>query len=190
MSEEKNSKMESLGGTNVKGFEDNKEDKDELIGIGFRGSFHLSANKGGLIDRLFAKLEDYKADLWKSQVRPLLLDLIQMDDDVNKLIRSFAEKPAGELTVTDMVKVFETFSQDLEQQLFRHGIEAFQEESEVFNPQRQRVLKPVPTSDPHLDRTIAQRVRKGFAREGQVVRREFVDVYVYVNPENEGKSNE
>ena len=67
---------------------------------------------------------------------------------------------------------------EIENILANFAVEPFEAPEEVFNSALQTCVTRVPTSVPHLVGRIANRLRPGYRRNGQVVRPECVAVYV------------
>jgi molecular chaperone GrpE len=104
-------------------------------------------------------------------LRPLVLDLITLHDNLGKWDGIGADAPAA-VSYADL-------QGDLEGILYRNGFETFAVAEDVFDPRRQRALRTVPTEDPGLDKRVVERLRKGFVYEGKVIRPECVAVYVH-----------
>jgi len=71
------------------------------------------------------------------------------------------------------------YQETIGEALRRHGVEFFRAEEDVFQPQKQRSVKVIPTSDQALDRRIARRVRWGFLYGEKLLRHEMVDIFKY-----------
>ena len=54
-----------------------------------------------------------------------------------------------------------------------------QENSPNFDPQKQRAIQVVPTSDPSQDQTVEKILKRGFSRAGRTLRAEEVVVHRY-----------
>ena len=149
----------------------------------FQSKLKIDAKRDEIIDRQHEELQAFRNGTADKAVLPLVLDVIRVYDDLNQLLKGFARKSAAELAVAELLKAFSAFASDLEEMLFRHGIESFVEEAEVFNPKRQRALKSVPVVEPGKERQISERLRKGFDKGGRVIRPEFVSVFVCQQPQ-------
>lgn len=127
-----------------------------------------------IVDRLHAELQEYKQDLLLNTLRPVFIDLIQLHDDIGKVIGGPGED-AGE--TRRFKALLGSFQQGIEDILYRQGVEPYQVEGESFDPRRQRAVSTTPTDDPALEKTIAARLRKGFQARDRVIRPEVVSVY-------------
>ncbi len=142
----------------------------------FDREVRAEATREKVVDRLHAELQEYKQGLLLGILRPVFVDLIQLHDDIGKMVA--AQGPA-EGEVARLLEIMQGYQQAIEDILDRQGVEAFQEEGETFDPRRQRAVATVPTDDPGLAKTIAGRLRKGFRTVSgdRLIRPEIVSVY-------------
>lgn len=140
----------------------------------FTREARAEATREKIVDRLHAELQDYKADMLLSTMRPVFLDLIQLHDDIGKVVASLAETP---LEPDRLAGLLSSFQQGIEDILYRQGVEPFVAEDDAFDARRQRAVSTTATSDPDQARRIAARLRKGFAAGDRVIRPEIVSVY-------------
>ncbi len=129
-----------------------------------------------VVDRLHTELQEYKQDLLLSTLRPVFIDLIQLHDDIGKV----AIVPDGSNDPLDgkrLVELMKGFQQGIEDILYRQGVEPFQVEDEAFDPRRQRAVMTVPDNDPARNKTVAERLRKGFRSGDRIIRPEIVAVF-------------
>lgn len=145
----------------------------------FQEKIRYDDSREQIIDRLHEELQEYKQNLQLKILRKLVMDIIGLHDDIGKTARAYREKLAGGAAVTPekLIGVIEDFQIDIEDILERHSVEAYEAEGDRFDPQRQRVLKPVACEDPDRHGQIAVRLRKGFRYEDKVLRPELVSVY-------------
>jgi molecular chaperone GrpE len=135
----------------------------------FDDKIRFDAAREKLIERLHAELQDYKEDIFLKILKSMALDLITLHDNLGKW--GSTGSATGSVTLADV-------QGDVEDVLDRNGFEAFVVSEEAFDPRRQRALRKVPTTDPSLDKHVAERLRKGFSYKGKVIRPECVSVYV------------
>jgi molecular chaperone GrpE len=124
-------------------------------------------------------LQEYKNDLILKIARPIFIDLIQLHDDMGKMADSLGDDRASGL--------LRDFQQGIEDILYRQEVEPFRNEGEGFDPRRQRAVSTVSTDDPGRDKTIAARLRPGFAIGEKVIRLEWVSVYAMRRPPGDGR---
>lgn len=140
----------------------------------FDREIRAEATREKIVDRLHAELQEYKQDMLLNILRPVFVDLIQLHDDIGKMV---AAEESGEGQARRMLETMAGFQQGIEDILYRQGVEPFLHEGEGFDPRRQRAVATVPTDDPALSKTIAARHRKGFVAGEKVIRPEIVSVY-------------
>jgi molecular chaperone GrpE len=147
----------------------------------FRNKIQLDAGREAMIDRLHAEIQEYKDDLAFKILKPLANGLINLHDDVGKLVvasRARHDDPSAN-AVADAL---DSVRDDIEDTLEQAGFVAFVTERADFDPKRQRAVRTIPTTEPGLDRTVAERLRKGFVYDGKLVRPELVNVYIAQTP--------
>jgi molecular chaperone GrpE len=140
----------------------------------FEREIRAEATREKVVDRLHAELQEYKQDLILKLLRPIFVDLIQLHDDIGKMIDAQADRD-GELGRP--LDAMRGVQQGIEDILYRQGVEPFVAESAAFDPRRQRAVATVPTDDPTANKTVAGRHRKGFQAGDKVIRPEIVSVY-------------
>jgi molecular chaperone GrpE len=134
-------------------------------------------SKERLIDSLHGELQTYREGLHFKILRPVLIDLIAMYDDLAKVIDVLLTREEGQEV---QIQTLRSFQETVEEILSRNGVTTFEVEEDGFLGSKQRVQKMVMTQDPALDKHVARRVRKGFAYENRILRLEIVEVYKYV----------
>lgn len=144
----------------------------------FDREIRAEATREKVVDRLHAELQEYKHDLLLSTLRPIFLDLVQLHDDIGKMVEANASGDANAAPAR-LLDVMRGFQQGVEDILYRQGVESFVTPEESFDPKRQRAVSTVATDDPALARTIASRLRKGFQTREKVIRPEIVTVYAH-----------
>ncbi|WP_067452375.1 nucleotide exchange factor GrpE [Actinomadura macra] len=145
---------------------------EELRGLrkSFDSKIRYDEVREGLVQSMSDELAQYRQEFHQTLLRPVLLDLVSLYDDLTQIIDSADTPPA---TASSL----EFFRGSVEQILLRNGVERFTVEGDALDRARQRVLSTVDTPDPSLGRTIARRLRAGFSRDGKVLRPEWVSVY-------------
>ena len=142
---------------------------DALAGR-FDREVRAEATREKVVDRLHAELQGYKQDLLLNTLRPMFIDLIQLHDDMGKMADARAE-------VEGLAEALRGYQQGIEDILYRQGVEPYSVEGEAFDPRRQRAASTVATEDSSLAKTVAGRLRRGFAAGDKVIRPEVVAVY-------------
>lgn len=129
------------------------------------------ATREKVVDRLHAELQEYKNDLLLKILRPVFIDLVQLHDDMGKMVEAQSES-AGEVS-----RLLGNYQQGIEDILYRQGVEPFSTADDTFDPRRQRAVQTVATDEPDQNKRVAARLRKGFQHGDKVIRPELVSVY-------------
>lgn len=159
----------------MKKFDENiKEMKNE-----FESKVKYDKHKDKIIDSLHEELQQYKDDLMHKLLRPVITDIIYTIDNNNKTIQAIRNKEKSELEPEKLVHIIEGVSEDLEDVLYRQGVEEFTYQDEKFDPKTQKIVKAIETDKEEKDRSIVRSVKKGYMFEDRVIRHELVEVYVY-----------
>jgi molecular chaperone GrpE len=145
----------------------------------FERELRAEATRERVIDRLHAELQEYKSDLLLKIQRPIFVDLIQLHDDIAKMIEAKASTSGESESGTGLRGLLESVQTAIEDILYRQGVEPFLNEGTDFDPRRQRAVATVPASEPALNKTVAARVRKGFTAGEKIIRPEIVTVYTW-----------
>jgi molecular chaperone GrpE len=151
--------------------------EQRLIGLQtlFDREIRAEATRERIVDRLHAELQDYKQDLLLKVQRPMFVDLIQLHDDIGKMIDAQStDDPDRSAVVKDLLRSIRTGIEDI---LYRQGVEPFTADGDEFDPRRQRSVTTVPTEEPERNKTIANRLRPGFQSGDRIIRPEIVAVY-------------
>lgn len=135
-------------------------------------------SKERLITSLHKELQFYREGLHFRVLKPMLIDLISLYDDMDTLINSLQQDPSLD---TPHVRNLALFQGTVEEILHRNGADLFRSEQETFVASKQRVLRTITTSDPEKDTWIARRVRPGFEYEGKLLQLELVEIYKYTS---------
>jgi molecular chaperone GrpE len=144
----------------------------------FERELRAEANRERVVDRLHAELQEYKQDLLLKVQRPIFVDLIQLHDDVGKMMAARTSTDSeldGSASFRGILESIQTAIEDI---LYRQGVEPFSLEDAAFDPRRQRALSTSPTDDPAFNKTVAARIRKGFTAGEKLIRPELVSVYL------------
>jgi molecular chaperone GrpE len=150
-----------------------------LVGLQsvFDREIRAETTRERIVDRLHAELQDYKQDLLLKFQRPIFVDLIQLHDDLGKMMESEPTAVADADRSLAVRGILESIRTAIEDILYRQGVEPFQQPGEEFDPRRQRAVSTVPIEDQERNRTVATRLRPGFQAGEKLIRPELVAVY-------------
>jgi molecular chaperone GrpE len=148
----------------------------DTLAAAFDREVRAESTREKVVDRLHAELQEYKNDLLLNVMRPVFVDLIQLHDDIGKIVAAQSEREGSD-EVARLVDLMRGFQQGVEDILYRQGVEPFTLDDDAFDPRRQRAFSTVPTDDPGQAKRVAARLRKGFRAGEKVIRPEIVSVY-------------
>jgi molecular chaperone GrpE len=146
----------------------------DALAAAFDREVRAESTREKVVDRLHAELQDYKNDLLLNVMRPVFVDLIQLHDDIGKIVAAQSEPSEDAGRLIDLMRGFQ---QGIEDILYRQGVEPFAVDDDAFDPRRQRAFATVSTDDPEQAKRVAARLRKGFRSGDKVIRPEIVSVY-------------
>jgi molecular chaperone GrpE len=149
----------------------------ELLRSMFERESRAEVTRERVIDRLHAELQEYKQDLLLKVQRPIFVDLIQLHDDIGKMIEARTPSDAGAERTASAQGILESIQTAIEDILYRQGVEPFALEGTEFDARKQRAISTLATEDPALNKTVAVRLRKGFIAGDKLIRPEIVSVF-------------
>jgi molecular chaperone GrpE len=151
----------------------------DLLQTTFERELRAEASRERVVDRLHAELQDYKQDFLLKVQRPIFIDLIQLHDDIGKMIDTRKSSEQDSERAGDLRGVLAPIQTAIEDILYRQGVEPFAVEGTDFDPRKQRAVSTQPTDDPALNKQVATRLRKGFCSGDKLIRPEIVTVFTF-----------
>lgn len=145
----------------------------------FESKIKYDKHKEEIIDKLHSENQAFKNDLYKKLILPLVNEIIFMLDDYSILFKKHSESEINEVDVPKLLKQFGGISEDLENLLYKNGIDVYSVEGEQFDSSKQKVIKTIPTDDPLKDKTVCDKLKKGFVLDGKIIRMEHVSCYKF-----------
>lgn len=143
----------------------------------FNNKIKIDNHKEKIIDKLHSEVTEYKEGLIEKLTWPLILDLIIAIDNLNKTIENIKGKE--EVTKEYTLKCINGVKEDLDEILYRQGIEPFNDKDSNFEPKRHKLLNVCETGDIEKDRTINKTVKLGYEMGDKIIRKQLVDIYTY-----------
>ena len=131
-------------------------------------------------DRLYEEMRQYKNNFVLEVQRGLLLDVLMLHDNIDKL-KSHC-KEAGEIDLPTLVQNLEGLTVEAEEILARRGIDRLRTPVEKLDRQTQKAVGVVLTSDPEQHMVVAESRKRGFMLGDKAFRKEEVVVMKYVPP--------
>ena len=131
-----------------------------------------------VIDQMHGDLEKHKEDMYSKIMRPVLMDIISLRDDMMRIVEANSINAPEKPTIP--LGTFEVYAYTALDILERYSVEAYKSEvGDDFTPIKHRVLKKVATPDQNLNKKIAKSVSDGYSYMGKVISAEKVEVYAY-----------
>jgi molecular chaperone GrpE len=163
----------------IEGFGERMIQRLDALQTTFDRELRAEATRERVIDRLHAELQEYKQDFLLKVQRPIFIDLIQLHDDIGKMIETRPApdaEPERNQAVRAVVESIQTAIEDI---LYRQGVEPFAMPGDEFDPRKQRAVSTRVTDDPGLNKRVASRLRKGFQAGDKLIRPEVVTVFTF-----------
>lgn len=145
----------------------------------FQGKIKYDSKKDNMIDELHKELRGYRDNLMVNSIKPLILDLISVKESYEKVIENLRVKEITQLDGIKVLKAFESVPTEIEDALYRQGIDSYSSEGEVFDGKKHKILKIVETVNKEADRRISKSIRNGYIYGDKIIKKEFVYVYIY-----------
>jgi len=149
----------------------------------FDAKIRYDETRERLVQSMSDELAGYRQDLYQNLLRPVLVDLIGVYDDMTQVLESAESPPA---TASQL----EFFRIAVEQVLVRNGAERFAVAGDLLDREHQKVVRVTDVATPGLDRRVERRMRTGFTWNGKVLRPEWVSAYRYVADQKPGPEPE
>lgn len=150
----------------------------------FEKKMLVDGQKNKIIELQGDELQKLREGLYEKILKPLLCDVIDIADDIHRMLRAYASKSEETVQIEKFMSVLEIYESDIEDILGKYGVDVYSCPEELFNPQKQKIVKIVQTDDADKNRCVAERITKGFALDGKMIRPERVNVYKYQEQEN------
>lgn len=167
----------------VDGF-DRLERKFSALQEYFNSKIRYDESKEKMIDSLHKELQAYRDGLHYNHIRPIVMGLIDLLDDLESILSFQSAQPDGNADINRMRQNIEVTYDSIKSILGENGVVAFSEVSDMFDRRRQRVQRAEPTNDPGLSGKICKRIHLGYEYDKIVLRPEVVSTWKYM-PEQE-----
>lgn len=145
-------------------------------------------HKDQLFDKMHAELVKYQQGSIDKMVDDMAMDVILLSDNTKQVIDAYKDSEPTKENYIKLLNQFQGISDELEDILFRQGIEPYTVEDDEFDPKKQRVIGKVTTDRKELNNKVASKGVVGYEKDnGQVLRRENVNIYKYQPEESSSK---
>lgn len=133
--------------------------------------------KNTIIDNMHKELTDYRNGAIDKQSESLIMEIIHLIDSNNKVLHILEqEENQEEITKKALVQI-RGLSLDLEDILYRHNIEKYENPSIEVDVSRQTVVEYDLTDDNNLVNKVSRRISPGYDKDGKIVRKEKISIY-------------
>lgn len=139
--------------------------------------------KDNLINSMSDELRTYKDGMYEKILKPVLVDVIEIVNDLHRMIRTYSNKNEETVDRNKFVSILSIYESDLEEILEKYDVNIVMVEGNEFDARKQKVVKVIDTEDEGLHRMIAERLLKGFELNGKMIAPEKVNVYRYTEKE-------
>lgn len=139
------------------------------------GKLDDALSQRAAFDRLYADFDACRKGEALALTLPWINGLIRVHDNIGRTRDALdADGPAA-LAAEQLAGV----QNEIEILMENNGVTVYRDQEPRFQSKRQSVIAIVPTADSAGDGLIAARVRPGFERGGQLLRKEKVNVYKF-----------
>ncbi len=143
----------------------------------FEERFLYDEKQEKLIDQMHTELQNYRNDLYGSLIKPILIDIIEVVDNIRKAGITYGTKGAEQ---AEAAFVITDFIEDLHYILNNYGVDIYKATAgEPFIPVRQRILSTIATNNLELNGKVSESMGFGYFYKGKVIWPEKVTVYKY-----------
>ena len=141
----------------------------------FNKRFLNDKAKDQAFDKLYESMQEYKDDFLSIAKKPVFLDLIRLNDDIQKMLTN----DKIDSTDAENNKKLELVSDVIIEILYRNDIDVITEAPDQFNRNFQKAVKRISTDSKDMDRKVAEILKIGFIHGSQIIRPQEVSVYIY-----------
>ncbi len=143
----------------------------------FEERFLYDEKQEKLMDQMHGELQNYRNDLYASLIKPILIDIIEVTDNIRKAGITYAAKGKEE---AEAAFVITDFIEDMHYILNNYGVDIYKATAgEPFIPVRQRILSTIATNNMELNGKVAESKGFGYFYKGKALWPEKVTVYKY-----------
>lgn len=144
----------------------------------FAEKIAVDAHKNTLFDKMHEELVRYQNGVLDRLVESMALDIIQMVDFTKRCLHDYEEE-VTEDSYQGLLDVVKGIIKDLNDVLYRQGIESYQVVGEEVDARRQKILQTVETDEQARHNLVAVRVAEGYEKDGRIIRPERIKIYKY-----------
>lgn len=148
----------------------------------FEQRLRYDEQKEQAFNKLYEKMRQQEGDYQASLKKSLVLSLLLLYDNMQKVETALGEQP-------DVQKYVTSLRQELIDILYAEDVEPMGNLGDVFDHHRQQAINTVPTNDLRQDKTVERIVREGFFHGSakKVLRPQSVTIRKYQNSSIQNK---
>ena len=145
----------------------------------FDDKIAVDQHKNQLFDNMHRELTKYQNGLLEKAVNTMAMDIIQFADSVKKTLGIYEGKEPNEDNYGKLLRVLGGVAEDLDDILYRQGIEPYAVAGDDVDARRQKIIKTVETDEEKMNNKIAARIAVGYEKEGKTLRQEIINIYKF-----------
>lgn len=157
----------------------------ELLDRKFDQKISTSESQEIMAKTLYTEVQEYKKGMYSDILKPLLLEMVQLRNNIIRQCWGIMEKE-GEEAMISVQKLLD-YGEDIRDVLEAYDVEIFQAEpGSGFEPKNQKILMKVPMMQKEMDKKVAASLCDGYRYRNHTIMKENVKVYIY-EPEKEDR---
>ncbi len=151
-------------------------EKIDVLNKQFSDRIARNEYEAKIIQNMDSELKAYKDDLYRSLLKPLILEIIDLRESILKMSAFYLKKPEGEQAIPNAT--FADYAEDISDILEKYDVEVIKSNSgDDCVSLKHKILKTVPTDKESLHKKIAESLSSGYMYNGRVIYAERVNVY-------------
>lgn len=157
----------------------------EIIDM-FNEKIRTDEHKNQMFDNMHEELVKYRNGQIERSLDSVYLDLIQLAETYRNVFEYFSKiEILNPDNVDDIMSNLENISYDVEDILYRMGVETYSVEGNQVDPKKQKIVRTIPAETAEQENTVAMRLGKGYEKDGRIVRQEKIAIYKAITQKGE-----
>lgn len=132
-----------------------------------------------VVRALGEELERHRSGQSTREIDRILVGVARLGESIVRRTEHERSESSGECTPARFATVLASIVAEVQVFLGNLGLSEFREPSDQYNSHRQVAVETTPTTDKSIDRKISRRLHPGWERDGRMLHREQVSVYVF-----------
>lgn len=145
----------------------------------FSQKIKTDLHKQVLFDKLHDELQQHKNGYIEKEFISFALDIISMIETVQKNCDLFENTPCTQERYDQLLGYYKEICDDVNDILYRHSIEPFSHMEPAIDVTKQKIIKIEETNHKKKDKTVAQRLSKGYQKDNKVIKQERITIFSY-----------